>query len=44
MPFLLENNVYYFDIVDQDFDEADFLNELCSATGCGIVLDLHNST
>jgi uncharacterized protein len=42
VPFLLENNVYYFDIVDQDFDEADFLNELCSATGCGIVLDLHN--
>jgi uncharacterized protein len=42
-PFLIENNVYYFDIVDQDFDEAEFLNELCSATGCGIVLDLHNT-
>lgn len=42
VPFLLENNVYYFDVLDQDLGEADFINTVCSATGCGIVLDLHN--
>jgi uncharacterized protein len=42
VPFLIENNVYYFDILDQDLDEAAFINELCETTGCGILLDLHN--
>jgi uncharacterized protein (UPF0276 family) len=41
-PFLLENNVYYFDIPGQEYDEASFLNELHRQTGCGILLDLHN--
>ncbi len=42
VPFLLENNVYYFHMVNQDFDEASFLNELCRKSGCGLLLDLHN--
>jgi uncharacterized protein (UPF0276 family) len=42
VPFLLENNVYYFVLPGQDFDEAEFLAELCRASGCGLLLDLHN--
>jgi uncharacterized protein len=42
VPFLLENNVYYFDIPGCEMDEATFLNTLCRASGCGLVLDLHN--
>jgi uncharacterized protein len=41
-PFLLENNVYYFDIPDAEYDEAQFLNALCRESGCGLLLDLHN--
>ena len=41
-PFLLENNVYYFEMSGQDYDEAAFLNALHRETGCGILLDLHN--
>jgi uncharacterized protein len=41
-PFLLENNVYYFDIPDAQYDEAQFLNALCRESGCGLLLDLHN--
>lgn len=41
-PFLLENNVYYFDIDDGEMDEAAFLNTLCRESGCGLLLDLHN--
>jgi uncharacterized protein (UPF0276 family) len=42
VPFLLENNVYYFDIPGCEMDEARFLNTLCRDSGCGLVLDLHN--
>jgi len=42
VPFLLENNVYYFDIADSEMDEASFLNALCRESGCGLLLDLHN--
>ncbi len=42
VPFVLENNVYYFDIPDQQMDEATFLNRLTQETGCGLLLDLHN--
>ncbi len=42
VPFLLENNVYYFDVPDADMDEATFLNTLCQESGCGLLLDLHN--
>lgn len=41
-PFLLENNVYYFDIDDGEMDEATFLDTLCRESGCGLLLDLHN--
>jgi uncharacterized protein (UPF0276 family) len=42
LPFLLENNVYYFDIPACEMDEPTFLNRLCRESGCGLVLDLHN--
>jgi len=40
--FLLENNVYYVDIPEQEMGEAEFLNRLLRDTGCGLLLDLHN--
>src|SRR2546423_1982056 len=42
IPFLLENNVYFFKYSQQDFDEAAFLNQLCEQSGCRLLLDLHN--
>lgn len=42
VPFLLENNVYYFAIPDQDLDEATFLNRLTNEADSGLLLDLHN--
>jgi uncharacterized protein (UPF0276 family) len=42
VPFLLENNVYFFEYLHQDFDEATFLNQLCETSGCRLLLDLHN--
>jgi uncharacterized protein len=42
VPFLLENNVYFFAYPRQDFDEATFLNRLCETSGCRLLLDLHN--
>jgi uncharacterized protein (UPF0276 family) len=41
-PFLLENNVYFFDLPDQEMTEPEFLNRLCHETGCGLLLDIHN--
>lgn len=41
-PFLIENNVYFVDIPDQEMRETEFLNELSRRTGCGLLLDLHN--
>jgi len=42
VPFLLENNVYYFEIAEQEMSEPEFLNALADRTGCGILLDVHN--
>jgi uncharacterized protein len=42
VPFLLENNVYFFEYPGQDFDEPTFLNRLCETSGCRLLLDLHN--
>lgn len=42
VPFLLENNVYYFDIPSCEMDEPSFLNRLVRESGCGLLLDLHN--
>lgn len=41
-PFLLENNVYYFQYPGQELDEARFLGALTRRTGCGLLLDVHN--
>jgi uncharacterized protein (UPF0276 family) len=41
-PFLLENNVDYFTLPDQEMSEPAFLDALCQRSGCGLVLDLHN--
>ena len=41
-PFLIENNVAYFEYAGQAYDEPGFLNALTAATGCGLLLDLHN--
>jgi uncharacterized protein len=40
--FLLENNVYYTECPEQDLTEQEFFNELCTRTGCGVLLDVHN--
>jgi uncharacterized protein len=40
--FLLENNVYFFDLPEQEMTEPEFLNRLCRETGCRLVLDIHN--
>ena len=42
LPFLIENNVYFIDVPDQDMTEPEFLNRLARQTGCGLLLDLHN--
>jgi uncharacterized protein len=42
VPFLIENNVYFIDVPDQDMSEPEFLNELTRRTGCGLLLDIHN--
>ncbi len=42
VPFLLENNVAFFDLEGETWDEAEFLNRLCETTGCSLLLDLHN--
>jgi uncharacterized protein (UPF0276 family) len=41
-PFLLENNVEYFRMADEDYGEPEFLNALHRRSGCGLLLDLHN--
>jgi uncharacterized protein (UPF0276 family) len=42
IPFLLENNVFYVNILEQELSEPEFLNRLTARTGCGILLDIHN--
>ena len=42
VPFLLENNVYYVDLPEQEMSEPEFLNALMRRTGGGILLDVHN--
>lgn len=39
---LLENSAVYVDIPEVPWTEAGLLNRLCEATGCGVLLDLHN--
>ena len=42
VPFLLENNFYAAGVPQQEMTEPAFLNQLCAATGCGILLDIDN--
>jgi uncharacterized protein (UPF0276 family) len=42
IPFLLENNVYPAGVPQQEMSEPAFLNRLCAATGCGLLIDVHN--
>ncbi len=42
VPFLLENNVYFTDVPEQEMTEPEFLNALTAEAGCGLLLDLHN--
>jgi uncharacterized protein len=42
VPFLLENNVYYVDLPEQEMTEPEFLNALSDRGGCGLLLDVHN--
>ena len=41
-PLVLENISAYFAHTSNTLDEASFLNALCDATGCGILLDINN--
>jgi uncharacterized protein (UPF0276 family) len=42
VPFLLENNVYFFELPESEMEEPEFLNELCDRAGCGLLVDVHN--
>jgi uncharacterized protein (UPF0276 family) len=42
IPFLLENNAYAAGVPQQEMSEPMFLNRLCAATGCGLLLDVHS--
>jgi uncharacterized protein len=42
LNFLIENNVYFVDVPEQEMTEPQFLNQLHRRTGCGLLLDLHN--
>jgi uncharacterized protein (UPF0276 family) len=42
IPFLLENNVYFVEYVDQDYTETEFVNKLVNDHHCNILLDIHN--
>ncbi len=41
-PFLLENNVFYYQLPEQELSEPAFLRRLGERTGSGLLLDLHN--
>jgi uncharacterized protein (UPF0276 family) len=42
VPFLLEKVVRFLPEYPGDYSEAEFLNELCRQTGCGLLLDVYN--
>jgi hypothetical protein len=41
-PFLVENNVFYHQLPEQELGEPAFLSRLAQRTDCGLLLDLHN--
>ncbi len=38
----IENPSHYLHIPNHDYDEIEFLNELCRRTGCALLLDVNN--
>ena len=42
IPFLIENIAYYFRIPGAELEEAELLEQLVQAAGCGLLLDLNN--
>jgi uncharacterized protein (UPF0276 family) len=40
--FVFENLSAYFSLKNSEMNEAEFLNELCNLTGCGILFDINN--
>jgi len=40
---LIENVSQYYLYDESSISEADFLNDLCAETGCGLILDINNS-
>lgn len=42
VAFLIENPSTYFEFTSSEMNEAEFLNELCSKSGCGLLLDINN--
>ena len=41
-PILIENPSRYLAYAGDDWDEVDFLHELCRRAGCGLLLDVNN--
>jgi uncharacterized protein (UPF0276 family) len=41
-PLLIENPSRYLAFAGDDWDEVDFLHELCRRAGCGLLLDINN--
>lgn len=41
-PMLIENPSRYLAYAGDDWDEVDFLHELCRRSGCGLLLDVNN--
>lgn len=41
-PLLIENPSRYLAFAGDDWDEVDFLQELCRRAGCGLLLDINN--
>lgn len=41
-PILIENPSRYLAYAGDDWDEVDFLHELCRRAGCGLLLDINN--
>ncbi len=42
LPLVLENITSFFTIPGGDFEEPEFIKEVCRRTGCGLLLDLAN--
>jgi uncharacterized protein (UPF0276 family) len=41
-PFLLENVVHLLPDAPGEYSDAEFLNQIASRTGCGLILDVYN--